>query len=158
MRGFISLRRRGQRGAAAVEFAIVLPLVMLVLLGCIEFAMIAHHKLALAQAARAGVREASIGRPLAVIKSKIKAATGPDITLTDDDIVVENNSEDDGSGFWQFTGDTNDGSANAGPYGRLMRVRVAWSHPLITGSFFSFLPGVQQNQLPMRGQAIMRRE
>lgn len=51
---------RGQRGAAVVEFALVLPIVFLVLLALVQVGAIARDRLLLAQAARAGAREAAV--------------------------------------------------------------------------------------------------
>lgn len=57
------MRRRrvdGQRGAAVLEFALVLPILFLVLLALVQVGVIARDGLVLAQAARAGVREAAV--------------------------------------------------------------------------------------------------
>jgi Flp pilus assembly protein TadG len=45
---------RGRRGAAAVEFVIVLPLLMILLLGGADFGRCFHSAIAIANAARAG--------------------------------------------------------------------------------------------------------
>jgi Flp pilus assembly protein TadG len=47
---------RGDRGAEAVEFALIVPLLMLLLLGIMEFAFAFITQAALAGAARQGVR------------------------------------------------------------------------------------------------------
>lgn len=52
--------RHGERGAAAVEFAIVLPLLVLVLFGIVEFSLMYNRQQALHAAAREGARVASI--------------------------------------------------------------------------------------------------
>ena len=149
---------RARRGQSMVEFAMVLPLVMLVLLGVIEFAMLGHHKLSLAQGARAGARKAALGRPLAEIKSTVIAAT-PSAAVSQSQIVVEYNSLDNGQGSWLPAYDNSRGTANAVPSGRLIRVRIVnWPHRLITGSFFSWLPGVSNNQVPVSAQMVMMRE
>ena len=49
-----------ERGAATVEFALVLPIVFLVLLAVVQVVAIGRDRLLLAQAARAGAREASV--------------------------------------------------------------------------------------------------
>jgi Flp pilus assembly protein TadG len=43
-----------RRGAAAVEFAIVLPLFVTIVLGCVDFGRFAHSYIAVSNAARAG--------------------------------------------------------------------------------------------------------
>ena len=52
-------RRRDDRGAAAVEAAIVTPMVLLLMLGILEFGMFFKNSLSASEAAKAGVRIAS---------------------------------------------------------------------------------------------------
>lgn len=52
--------RRKERGAVAVEMAIVLPLLLLILLGIIEFGRAYNVQVSLTQAAREGARHAAI--------------------------------------------------------------------------------------------------
>ena len=47
------------RGSAVVEFALVLPVVLVVMLGVVEVAVVARAQLEVSQAAREGVREAA---------------------------------------------------------------------------------------------------
>ncbi|MET4589093.1 TadE/TadG family type IV pilus assembly protein [Arthrobacter sp. 754] len=51
---------RKERGAVAVEMAIVLPLLLLILLGIIEFGRALNVQVSLTQAAREGARYAAI--------------------------------------------------------------------------------------------------
>jgi Flp pilus assembly protein TadG len=51
--------RVAERGTAAVEFALVLPLVLLTLLAVVEVAVAARVQLEVTQAAREGAREAA---------------------------------------------------------------------------------------------------
>ena len=53
-------RRRSERGAAAVEFAILLPLLILLLFGIIEFSIAYNHEQGLHAAAREGARVAAL--------------------------------------------------------------------------------------------------
>jgi Flp pilus assembly protein TadG len=50
---------RDESGSAAVEFALVLPLVLLVLLAVVEVAVVARAQLEVAHAAREGARQAA---------------------------------------------------------------------------------------------------
>lgn len=153
-----NLRRRSRHGAAAVEFALILPVVALLLMGLMEFAMIGHHKLSLVQGARAGAREASIGSPLTAVINKVRQST-PNAKVIDEEIRVEYNTADDGSGEWVAATNSENGKANAVPFGRLIRVRIVnWPHTLLTGSFFGWLPGVSNGKLPLNAEMVMRRE
>jgi Flp pilus assembly protein TadG len=51
---------RGESGSAVVEFALLLPVLLLVLLAVVQIGVLANDRLLLAQAARAGVREAAV--------------------------------------------------------------------------------------------------
>jgi len=51
---------KNQRGAAAVEFAIVVPLLALILFGTIDFALLFYNKQVLTNASREGARSAIV--------------------------------------------------------------------------------------------------
>lgn len=51
-------RRRAQRGVAAVEFALVLPLLLLLLFGIVEMGFLLYDKAVITNASRAAVRQA----------------------------------------------------------------------------------------------------
>ena len=55
-RRFAVRRRRGQEGAAAVEFALVMPLLMLIVFGIIVYGMVFAQSLSLSNAARQAAR------------------------------------------------------------------------------------------------------
>ena len=48
--------RHGERGAAAVEFAFVLPVLLLLVLGLIEFSLLFNAQISVTNAAREGAR------------------------------------------------------------------------------------------------------
>jgi Flp pilus assembly protein TadG len=52
--------KRDERGAAAVEFAILLPLLLLLVFGIVEFSILYNHKQGLHAAAREGARVAAL--------------------------------------------------------------------------------------------------
>jgi len=54
-------RLRGQRGQALVEMALTLPLLLLVLIGMMEFGLIFNQQLTLTEAAREGARTVALG-------------------------------------------------------------------------------------------------
>lgn len=55
----IAAQHRSQRGAVAVEAAIIVPLVMSMLLGIIDLSVMLHSQVGLSSAARSGARVAS---------------------------------------------------------------------------------------------------
>lgn len=70
--GLFKRRRDGERGAAAVEFALVLPILMLIVFGVIDFGFALNRYSAVSNAAREGVRAASLGAPAADIEKTVK--------------------------------------------------------------------------------------
>ncbi len=75
-------RRRSERGSAAVEFALVLPLVLVVVLGLVQVGLVARDRLLVEAAARAGARAAAVEPDDAAIASTaLAAAPGLDPAL-----------------------------------------------------------------------------
>lgn len=63
-------------GAAVVEFALILPLLLLLLVGIIEFGFAWYRNQTLEAAAREGARTASVGGTLSEIGDAVEAAVG----------------------------------------------------------------------------------
>lgn len=57
------LRRKGEKGASLVEFAFVLPLLLLLILGMIEFGFLFAQYNEIRHGAREGARYAAVSRP-----------------------------------------------------------------------------------------------
>jgi Flp pilus assembly protein TadG len=71
--------RSRDRGSATVEFALVLPLVLLVVLGLVQVGLVVRDRLLVEAAARAGARAAAIqDDPSAIEQAAIDAAPGLD--------------------------------------------------------------------------------
>lgn len=63
MHSEVTVRRvKSDRGASALEFALVIPVLLLLLFGIIEFGVIFQNQLALTHAAREGARMAAVGQ------------------------------------------------------------------------------------------------
>jgi Flp pilus assembly protein TadG len=54
-------RSRGERGAAAVELAIVLPVLLMIIFGIVDFGRAYNQRLILTEAAREGARAEAVG-------------------------------------------------------------------------------------------------
>ena len=71
-----------ERGAAAVEFALILPIMLLVIGGIVDFGRALFTEIELANAAREGARAASIsGATLPQVQARVTAST-PALTVT----------------------------------------------------------------------------
>jgi len=55
-------KKRGERGQALVEFALALPVLLLLLLGIIEFGLLLYNKQVITNAAREGARYGIVSR------------------------------------------------------------------------------------------------
>jgi Flp pilus assembly protein TadG len=67
-----------QRGSAVVEFALVVPLVLVVLLGAVEVALVARAQLEVGHAAREGAREAAASPDPGLAAAVVRSVLGPD--------------------------------------------------------------------------------
>jgi Flp pilus assembly protein TadG len=67
--------RRDQQGAAALEFAVILPLVMVVLFGIIEFGIAFTQTIALNNGARQGARLGAVAESCDAILTETRSAS-----------------------------------------------------------------------------------
>jgi Flp pilus assembly protein TadG len=72
--GLSSKRARTERGAAAVEFALVAPLLFALVFGMIDFGWAINRYAVVGNAAREGVRMASLGSPATTVSSSVAAS------------------------------------------------------------------------------------
>lgn len=82
----VRLAGMGQRGSAAVEFALVLPLLMVTVLALLQVGLLVKDQLVVVGAARAGAREAAVSRDDGRVR---EAAVTAAVTLRSEDIDVE---------------------------------------------------------------------
>jgi Flp pilus assembly protein TadG len=66
--------RGGDRGSSAVEFALLLPILLLVLLALVQVGVLARDSLVLTQASRAGAREAAVQLSTDVVERAVRDA------------------------------------------------------------------------------------
>jgi len=72
-------RKAPERGSVVVEFALVVPVLLLIVFGIIDFGRALNAQIALTGAAREGVRLAALGYPDAAIQARV-AAAAPDLS------------------------------------------------------------------------------
>jgi Flp pilus assembly protein TadG len=78
------IRRAGERGSASVEFALVLPLVLLMCLALLKVGLLVKDQLVVQGAARAGAREGAVSVDDAEVRqSVVDAAVDIDPGLLD---------------------------------------------------------------------------
>ena len=86
-------RGTGERASAAVEFALVLPLVLTMGLALLQLGLLVKDQLVVAGAARAGAREAAVDLDDAAVRqTATDAAVGLDPSLLDVSIVRQGGS------------------------------------------------------------------
>jgi Flp pilus assembly protein TadG len=80
-------RTRRDRGAVAVEFALLFPVLLLLVFGMIDFGRALNAQITITQAARTGARLAAVGTASAtVIQDTKQAATGITLNIPPTDL------------------------------------------------------------------------
>ena len=83
------MRERSERGAVAVEFALLAPVLIMLLLGIMEFGRAYNAQITLSSAARESVRVMAIGNnPTAARAAGKNAAVGLQSALEDSNITI----------------------------------------------------------------------
>jgi Flp pilus assembly protein TadG len=151
-------RGAARRGAALVEFVIVVPLLLLLLMGIMEFGVIMHDYIMLGQAAREGARTAALHTNNTV--DKIKARVLGAAALRDlSPEMIRITKYDPGTNGWVAVGDQASGQSNDVPADGIVRVTIQdYPHHMVTGNFFSWLPGYSNGALNLSASLTMRRE
>ncbi|MHA7208943.1 TadE/TadG family type IV pilus assembly protein [Arthrobacter sp. MDT1-65] len=121
-------RLRSERGATAVEFALVVPVLLILLIGVIEFGRVYNAQLQLTAAARESVRVMAIQKQPATAQSAaLAAAPGLSPALKLENVKVTPSS---------CTSTTD------------VTVTISYSVSLVSGLF--------ANAIPLTGKAVMR--
>ncbi len=93
-----SFHRRGddrEAGAAAVEFALVLPILVMLVFGIVYFGLGYNAKLGVTAAVREGAREAALGHAAATVTQTVHDAA-PNLTFSS--VTVDRACPADGTG------------------------------------------------------------
>jgi len=113
--------RDRDRGAAAVEFALVLPVLLLLVIGMLEFSRAYNVQISLTNAAREGARVMAIHDDPTVAQSAAISAASPSVPLTAGQVSVTPSS------------------CSANP-GATVNVTITYSLSLMTGLFGASIP------------------
>jgi len=128
-------RFRSDSGAAAVEFALVVPVLLLLVLGIIEFGRAYNIQNSLSAAAREGVRVMAISKNAPAAKTATKQAGAFNPAIVDSQICIS-------------TGTAGTCSATTCPAGATVTVTIRYPVDYLTGLF----PG----NLTLTGKGVMR--
>lgn len=124
-----------ESGVALVEFAFVLPILLVLAMGMLDFGRAFHTKSLLDQAAREGARVAVVTSPdVDIVESRVNAVLA--------------------SGGIAPTSVTVDGPDAA----NMVTVTVNATFTFITPGVFALVGGDYGNTIPMAGQTVMRFE
>jgi len=153
------LRRPRSKAVAAVELAVVLPLVCLLLFAIIEFGLIFKDALVLQQAVREACRAAIVGatpdRVDSILRSKAVTLRPSDIEVT----IEYRPPEAFGTSEWTPLGYDQEGAHNDAPPGSQIRVSARYNHTLVTGGLVAAALGVDNSDgIPLSAASVMRRE
>ena len=137
----IPSRRERRRAVATVEFALILPILLAITMGIIEFGYQVKTQLTVANAAREGVRFAALGNQSTDVKTRIKGAAGTlNPALTDGQIMLDQTSDKSSTSPSYTAWAADSGGKNGVPTGNLLRVTVTYPYNPLTG-FFPFMRG-----------------
>ena len=126
-----------ERGAALVEFALVLPILLVILLGIVDFGLYFYNDLQLTHAARDAARYLTVGGPDATAKA--------------------NAAIDDAAG--RLTDNTDPPTRNLlpGSSGNPATVGLTTTYHCIT-PLPNLVPGIEDGQISIDASAVMRVE
>lgn len=127
---------KGQKGQALVEFALILPIIILIFFGILESGRIFHSYIVITYAAREGARAGAVGKPDDVIEETIRGAAPLPQAETNLNITKLEPAK----------------SARAP--GLPLTVEVSYDMELFTPVFSDFLP----NPVTLKSQVTMRLE
>lgn len=147
---FRPLARR-RRGAAILEFALVVPILLAILLGVIEFSIYGQNALRVANAAREGARTAATGKTVATIKARVAKFANP-VAVDGGTGSVKVEVSGDGGNTYSTLGDDASGTQNAAQPDQYVRVTAQGTNQPVTGVFGGLF------RRPITSQVVMRRE
>jgi Flp pilus assembly protein TadG len=147
------MRIKDQKGGALIEFAIVLPLLMLLVGGIVDFGILFYNKQVLTNASREGARAGIVYQ---------SDGAGNKIILTESDIqgIVERYCED--KKLWTFSGSSLPTTTAPGvdslTYPSDLTVTVSFNYTFLLSSVLNLLGGSFGPTLDISAVTVMRME
>lgn len=154
------LRRAGtaRRGGAAVEMALVVPVLVLLMFGVVELGLMMQSLTQVRTVAREGAREASVGSLPDDVLNRMEATAS---TLNPDAIEysLQYRTYSAGGSWGAWTTLGSDGDRNDAPPGAHVRAAVTYAHPLaLPGLFGLFADDPEAGTRTLEAEVVMRRE
>lgn len=134
-----------RRGQSIVEFAMVVPVMLAVLMGILEFGWLAKNTMTLSSAAREGARAAAVGKTTQSVSEIITRYANPiGLTGSRGSITLQQCDESGSAcGAWPADNTSGTPSRNGVKPPNMVRVTLVSRHQSLTG----FIPGLQDRQL-----------
>ncbi len=142
------------RGSYAVEMALVMPVLLILVFGIIEVGLLFNSVVLLKSGAREGCRSAAIGASTAEIAEKAQSAC----TSLSSSPTITSWYRGAGETEWSLLTDTTQGeqTVNAAPAGSEVRVTLQYDHTLVASNLFPTLG--ESGVLTLQSSIVMRRE
>ena len=131
---------RARRAQSLVEFALILPVLILLIFGLIDFARVFQAYVTLENAAREAGRYAVTGQrmtSLSLDREESIRKVGHDAIIglprrTGSGTPMRTNVSSDTSGFWQIDFSDKDGNDTPGQSGEMVHIRVSYTLEMMT--------------------------
>ncbi len=140
-------RRRvsARRGQSIVEFALVVPVLLALLIGIMEFGWLAKNTMTLSSAAREGARAAAVGKTTQAVSDIITRYSNPIALTGSQGSITLQQCDATGSNCSTWPGDdtTVSPARNGVTPPNMVRVTLMSRHHSLTG----FIPGLNGRQI-----------
>lgn len=142
--------RQRRRGSNLVEFALLLPVLLAIVIGIMEFGWMEKNYLQVANATREGARAAALGKSTSDIQGRITNQCAPISVASPDGSITMSYSSDGGTTYNAWPADFN--GKNGVTAGQLVKITTTTKFKPLTG-FFPFFKNRNLTAI-----VIMRRE
>ncbi len=79
---------KNKKGQALVEFALILPILFMIVFGIVEFGRVFNAYVIVSNASREGARQAAVGKGDSEVRTKVKDVASS-LSIVDDDIGID---------------------------------------------------------------------